>query len=49
MPGAAFTRRVNERLPIGTGGYHPAADTRGGGASADDGVGATYDPRPVST
>jgi hypothetical protein len=49
MPGAAFTRQVNERLQIGTGVYHPAADTRGGGARADDGVGATYDAHPIST
>ncbi|HVX04668.1 MAG TPA: transporter [Rhodanobacteraceae bacterium] len=43
MLGAAFTYQVNERFQIGSEVYHQTADTRGGDASTDFDVGATYD------
>ncbi|HET9819172.1 MAG TPA: transporter [Rhodanobacteraceae bacterium] len=46
MLGAAFTCQVNERFQIGTEVYHQTADTRGGVASTDFDVGATYDLGP---
>jgi hypothetical protein len=43
MLGAALTYQANERFQIGAEVYHQGADTRGGDASTDFNVGATYD------
>lgn len=43
MLGAVLTYQLNERLQIGGEVYHQTADTRGGRASTDFDVGATYD------
>lgn len=43
MLGAALTFQATERLQIGSEVYHQTADTRGGHASTNFDVGATYD------
>jgi hypothetical protein len=46
MLGTAFTYQATERFQIGAEVYHQGADARGGVASTDFNVGATYDLGP---